>query len=293
MTDNPSQPTYTEEQSQSKTRQSNGITQFGLGVILGAVITAIAMTLASGTNRQVMPDTTVIRNAAWQGASEAIAAEATRSATNLAKTAETQDAEPQPLTNQTAEPSPNLIGPEQQPTPLTLSIREANMRGKLDAAVTIVEFGDFGCYYCTNFYDNTLHKLLDKYVNSGQVRFVYKHLPITSLHPGADTAALASECAADQGKFWEFHNVLFSHNREGFDKDLMVQHAKDLKLDLPKFSACLDAPSTMQRVQVDMDQATSLGLRGTPSFLINGRQVIGAQPYEVFVQVIEEALKKN
>jgi protein-disulfide isomerase len=156
-----------------------------------------------------------------------------------------------------------------------------------------VEFSDFGCYYCTTFYNNTFNRLVQKYVDSGQVRFVYKHMPITSLHPGADMAALASECAADQGKFWDYHNVLFARNANGFAKELMIQYASEMKLDATKFTACLDKAEIGQRVQVDMAQAADLGLRGTPSFLVNGKQLIGAQPYEVFAQAIEQALGKK
>ena len=264
---------------------------FSLGAILGAVIAVGAMTFAGGGNKQPALNEVAIREAARQGANEAIAAEATRS------TAEVAVAEQSSLPNQPA-PTKKILGPEKPPAVAAagasnVTIRDANVLGQANAPVTIVEFSDFGCYYCTQFFSNTYNKLIDTYVNSGQVRLVYKHMPITTLHPGADMAALASECAADQGKFWDYHNVLFARNSNGFAKDLMVQYATELKLDAKKFATCLDATGTGERVQTDMSQAASLGLRGTPSFLVNGKQLIGAQPYEVFAQAIEQALGKK
>ena len=269
---------------------------FSLGAILGAVIAVVAMSFGGGANRQTASTAPLseaaIREAARQGANEAIAAEATRTTLEMAQAVQTD------AIAQAAQPTPALkiIGPEKPPAETSASnvtIREANVLGKANAPVTIVEFSDFGCYYCTQFYNKTFTKLIDTYVKSGQVKFVYKHMPITTLHPGADMAALASECAADQGKFWDYHNVLFVRNASGFDKDLMIQYASEMKLDAKKFAACLDATGTGQRVQVDMDQAAGLGLRGTPSFLVNGKQLIGAQPYEVFAQAIDAALVKK
>ena len=275
-------------------KHSGPLGWFSLGAILGAVIAVGAMTFG-GANRQaasVQPDVAAVREAARQGANEAIAAEATRTTLEMAQAAQTD------ATTQTAQPTQaaKLIGPEKPPaqnSATNVTIREANVLGKANAPVTIIEFSDFGCYYCTQFYNKTFNKLIETYVNSGQVRIVYKHMPITTLHPGADMAALASECAADQGRFWDYHNVLFARNAQGFAKDLMVQYASEIKLDAKKFSVCLDATATSQRVQVDMDQAAGMGLRGTPSFLVNGKQLIGAQPYEVFAQAIDEALRKN
>ena len=269
---------------------------FSLGAILGAVIAIAAMSFGGGANRQTATPATLneaaIREAARQGANDAIAAEAARTTLEMAQAVQVD------ATAQAAQPKQpvKIIGPEKPPAETSannVTIRDANVLGKANAPVTIVEFSDFGCYYCTQFYNKTFNKLIDTYVNSGQVRIVYKHMPITTLHPGADMAALASECAADQGKFWDYHNVLFARNANGFDKDLMVQYATEMKLDAKKFASCLDATGTSQRVQVDMDQAAGLGLRGTPSFLVNGKQLIGAQPYEVFVQAIDAALGKN
>ncbi|NJM40618.1 MAG: thioredoxin domain-containing protein [Anaerolineae bacterium] len=271
-----------------KSRANRSLKVFGFGAVFGAVLAVVVMTITSPSNRQAPISAATLREAARQGASEALAAQATSTAAEMAQTAESVDSNQ--LVVQATVPAQPLVGPEPPPAEASLTLREANARGKANAPVTIVEFSDFGCYYCTTFYNNTFNRIIDKYVNSGQVKFVYKHMPITSLHPGADMAALASECAADQGKFWDYHNVLFARNADGFAKDLMIQYAKEMKLDDAKFAACLDTTEIGQRVNLDMEQAAGLGLRGTPSFLINGKQLIGAQPYEVFAQAIETAL---
>jgi protein-disulfide isomerase len=273
-------------QGESLSQDTTGFIRFCVGLALGVLIATAVAIWANSISQQVARDALsadAIREAARLGASEAIEFEATRVA---------QLNELKPLAQPTTAPQV-LLGPAKPPEDNVITIREANVRGKSDAPVTMVEFGDFGCYFCTKFHSETLSKLIDQYVEGGQMRIVYKHMPIISLHPGADAAAIASECAADQGKFWEYHDVLFARNADGFDQALLNQYAKDLKLDMTKFAACLGSTDASARLQTDLDQAANLGFRGTPSFLINGKQVIGAQPYAVFVQTIEEALGKK
>lgn len=137
--------------------------------------------------------------------------------------------------------------------------------------------------------------LVKQYVDTGKVQFVYKHSAF--LGPESTWAAQAAECAADQGKFWQYHDVLFEkqqgENQGTFNKDKLVGFARDLGLDMAQFEPCLNGDKTLQRVQADTNEAQQYGVRGTPTFFINGRPLVGAQPIEAFQQAIEEALKSS
>jgi protein-disulfide isomerase len=126
------------------------------------------------------------------------------------------------------------------------------------------------------------------------VRFSYQHIIL--LGPESQLAAEASECAADQGAFWDYHDRLFDaqqgKNLGAFRKDNLVQYAAELGLETAAFSNCLDSEKYIQTVREESATAASLGVRGTPSFLINGRPLIGAQPFEVFQQYIETEISK-
>ncbi|HYO88293.1 MAG TPA: DsbA family protein, partial [Candidatus Limnocylindrales bacterium] len=158
-------------------------------------------------------------------------------------------------------------------------------RGPDDAPVTIVEFADFRCSYCARFHAQTLTPLLEAYGDN--VRFVYRDYPIL----GADsvTAALAGECATDQGKFWEFHDLIYG-NQQDLTREAFTTYAADLGMDVEAFNACLDADDTTTRVQRDFSAGQELGVSGTPTFFVNGRILVGAQPYDAFAQYIDEEL---
>lgn len=120
---------------------------------------------------------------------------------------------------------------------------------------------------------------------------VWKHLPLTSLHQYAMGAALASEAAHNQGKFWEYHDKLFA-NQAKLSTDDLKQYAKDLRLDSAKFDADMINPATRQRVTADSSEVNSLGITGTPAFLVNGHYLSGAQPFDGFARVINAELQK-
>jgi protein-disulfide isomerase len=161
-------------------------------------------------------------------------------------------------------------------------------RGANDAPVTIVEFSDFQCPFCKNA-SATLKQVLDKY--PGKVRWVFRDLPLVSLHPGAPKAHEAARCAADQGKFWEYHDLLFERSPRHSPDDLK-QYAQDLKLDGPAFAQCLESGKHVAAVEKDTAEGVRLGLTGTPSFFINGRQLVGAQPITAFQKIIDGELKR-
>jgi protein-disulfide isomerase len=177
---------------------------------------------------------------------------------------------------------PNLEDPSSR---FNVSADERRVWGPDDAAVVIVEFSDFNCSFCGRFANETLQPLMDTY--GDRVRFTYRDYPI--LAESSLTAALAGHCAAEQGNFWEYHNILFA-NPGNFSRDNLVTFAGRLRLDTAEFSACMDEERYLDTVIADYRAAQSLGLRGTPAFFINGRPISGAQPYQVFAGIIEEEL---
>ncbi len=162
-------------------------------------------------------------------------------------------------------------------------------RGPEDAAVTIVEFSDFQCPYCARFQEETLPQILSEY--GDQVRFVYRDFPLTSLHANALKAAEASECADDQGKYWEYHDLLFQ-NQTALDDESLKGYAASLELDAATFDDCLASGKYTQEVAKDLQDGTEAGVQGTPSFFVNGMPIRGAQPYQAFQAAIEAALSE-
>jgi protein-disulfide isomerase/uncharacterized membrane protein len=154
-------------------------------------------------------------------------------------------------------------------------------RGNASAPVTIVEFSDFECGHCANFH-RSVDDVLHRYGQS--VRVVFRHFPLDSecnpsltmqLHREACLAAVASECAAEQGRFWQYQNVLFN-NQKQLGRQSLIAYATRLGLDAARFAACLDSPEPRARVQNDVTEAAALGVDSTPTVFINGRLVKGA-----------------
>ena len=158
--------------------------------------------------------------------------------------------------------------------------------GPEDAPVTIVEFSDYQCPYCASWYQQTFDRLIANY--PGQIRFVYRDLPLP-MHPEAIPAAEAANCAGEQGAYWKFHDALFSGQYD-LGRAAYEQYAADLGLEPAAFTACLDDHRYQDEVRADAADATRLGLTGTPSFVINGRILIGALPFEDFKAIIDEEL---
>ena len=135
--------------------------------------------------------------------------------------------------------------------------------------------------------------LFKQYVETGLVTFVYKHMAI--LGTESTWAAEASECAADQDKFWEYHDLVFSRqageNQGAFTKDKLLGMAQELSLDMTKFEPCLKNDQTLGRVRADTEEGQEAGVRGMPTFFINGQGLVGAQPLDVFKAAIDKILK--
>lgn len=159
--------------------------------------------------------------------------------------------------------------------------------GPADAPITIVEFSDFQCPFCQRFYRETFKQLMAAY--PGKIRFVYRHLPLTTIHPEAFPAAEAAMCANEQNAFWDYHDKLFE-NQDKLGSELYSQIASNLGLDTVRFEACLKAGRYKDLIQKDADFALGLGVQSTPTFFINGLAIVGAQPLTVFTQTIDKEL---
>ncbi len=160
-------------------------------------------------------------------------------------------------------------------------------RGPAGAPIVMVEFSDYQCPYCRRA-EATVERVLREY--GDKIRFVYRDYPL-AFHPRALPAALAARCAGDQGKYWEFHAHLMQGTGDLSDQDLK-QRAQQLGLDPVAFNACYDGRRHEATVQASFQQGSELGVTGTPTFFINGRMLVGAQPYEEFKQIIEEELQR-
>jgi len=178
----------------------------------------------------------------------------------------------------------------------TTAIRRVNVStegdpsiGSTNAPITIVEFSDYQCPYCQAWYLQTFDQLIANY--PGQIRFVYRDLPLPS-HPEAVPAAEAAHCAGEQGAYWKYHDALFNA-QNGLGRSAYEKYATDLGLDITAFRACLDDHRFLAEIKADAADAASLGLNGTPSFVINGRILIGAHPFQDFKTIVDEELAKK
>jgi protein-disulfide isomerase len=160
------------------------------------------------------------------------------------------------------------------------------LRGDPNAPVTIVEFADFQCPYCEAA-EATLKQVLAKY--KGKVQFGFRDFPLRQIHPQAQSAAEASRCAGDQGKFWEYHDVLFA-NQGDLSQNVYAEHARKIGLDIVKFQACLDSGSSRPLIESDFQSGMAAGVTGTPAFYINGAMLSGAQPASEFESIINSEL---
>ncbi|PIN75325.1 disulfide bond formation protein DsbA [Candidatus Woesearchaeota archaeon CG10_big_fil_rev_8_21_14_0_10_37_12] len=178
--------------------------------------------------------------------------------------------------------------PEPADIDMAALVDDDAVKGNEDAPVTMVEFSDFECPFCTRFFEQTLPQIESEYIETGKLKLVYRDYPLP-FHPQAQKAAEAAECAGEQGKYWEMHDKLFETGVAG-GVDSFKKFAKDLGLKTADFNSCLDSDQFADEVQKDMADGSAAGVQGTPGFIINGRLVSGAQPFAAFKQVIDAAL---
>ena len=172
------------------------------------------------------------------------------------------------------------------PPRLPVDLADARLRGPKNAAVTIVEFSDFQCPFCRRV-QPVLAELSEQY--KGRVRWAFKDLPLTDIHPEAMRAAQVARCAGDQGKFWEYRAKLFE--QELFTDAVYTQIATELKLKAEPMLECADSGKHEQRVNLEAREARNLGLDGTPALLVNGILLTGARSVEFYQRVIDRELK--
>jgi protein-disulfide isomerase len=181
--------------------------------------------------------------------------------------------------------------------PADVPLGDAPFKGDPDAPITIVEYSDYQCPFCARHFQATLPQLLDNYIATGKVRYVFKDFPLTSIHPQAVKAAEAARCARATGgdeAYWQMHDRLFA-DQEAWSGNsghiaTFKNYAGDLGLDQAAFDECLDSGRYTAAVEADFQEGAGFGVSGTPAFFINGQPLSGAQPYDVFEQMIESML---
>jgi protein-disulfide isomerase len=161
--------------------------------------------------------------------------------------------------------------------------------GRDDAPVTIVEFTDYQCPFCRNHFREILPQVIHEYQN--EIKYVVFNFPLTRIHPHAQKAAEAVECAHEQSKFWEYRALLFQ-NQQKLDAESLKQYGTEIGLAPAAFNTCIESGAKEQQVLRDYLEGKALGVHGTPTFFINGKRMSGAQPLDSFQTLIEAALGK-
>jgi len=171
--------------------------------------------------------------------------------------------------------------------PVDIQVGSAPAKGDAKAPVTVILYSDFQCPFCSRV-GSTLKQIEEKYGN--KVRIAFKHQPLP-FHPNARIAAAASMAAHEQGKFWEMHDKLFA-NQQKLDRQSLDTYAQELKLDMRKFTDALNNDKFKAVIDADQAEANKVGANGTPTLFVNGRKIVGAQPFENFAKLIDEELAK-
>ena len=185
--------------------------------------------------------------------------------------------------------SSSLLVNTQQPV-LNLKDRTGQPTlGNPNAKITMVEFADFQCPYCQAFFRDTFPEIKAKYIDIGKVKFIFRQLPL-AIHQNAQAAAVASECANNQNRFYDYYDMVFKNAQPsgaGLAAANLKQYAKALGLDSSKFNQCLDNNETLPQITEDVNAAIAAQVAGTPTFFVNGQKVVGAQGFSVFQQILQ------
>ena len=172
---------------------------------------------------------------------------------------------------------------------------DSPVMGEPDAPVTIIEFSDYQCPFCARFFEQTLPEIEKNYIKTGKVKLVYKDFPLISIHPEAQKAAEAARCVREQKGdegYFKMHDKLFE-NQQDLSVENYKKWARTLGVVGSKFDKCLDDGTFVDAVEDELAYGESLGVTGTPAFFINGKLISGAQPFDVFEQVIDAALSEK
>ena len=192
--------------------------------------------------------------------------------------------------------------PTKQPTAVVkISADTDPIIGNPDAPITIIEFSDFQCPFCARFHAQTLPLIMEEYIEQGKVKLVFRDFPIQSIHPNAVPASVASECANEQGKFREMHDMLFEKQNE-WNKlqtedalDLFSQYGAEIQVNQDTFDSCLTSGKYIEEIRKDLDDGREYGVTGTPGFFVGNDKIgfvelKGAQPFDSFKKVIDAQL---
>ena len=195
----------------------------------------------------------------------------------------------------------NQLPTSQPKLPMKISADDDPIIGNPDAPITIIEFTDFQCPFCARFHTQTLPLILEEYIEQGKVKLVVRDFPIQSIHPNAVAASVASECANEQGKVKEMHDMLFYNQNEWNKQEtvdalsLFSQYAAEIQLEQETFDSCLNSGKYLEEIKNDLDDGRDYGVTGTPGFFIGNDQIgyvelKGAQPFDSFKKVIDAQL---
>ncbi len=162
--------------------------------------------------------------------------------------------------------------------------------GNPDAKVKVVEFTDFECPFCAKFFSDTLPQLEKEYIDTNKIGYYIRHFPLYSIHPNAENGSLAAECAREQSKFRQMHDMIFENQKTMSVSDLK-SHAAKLGFNTSQFDSCLDSKKYKSNVDRDAKLGDEVGVSGTPAFFINGKMISGAQAFATFKTTIDAELK--
>ena len=195
----------------------------------------------------------------------------------------------------------NQLPTEQPKLIMKISADNDPVIGNPDAPITIIEFSDFQCPFCARFYTQTLPLIYEEYIDQGKVKLVFRDYPIQSIHPNAVPASVASECANEQGKFKDMHDMLFENQNQWSRQEtadalsLFSQYATEIQLEQETFDSCLTSGKYIEEIQKDLADGQNYGVSGTPGFFVGNDQIgfvqiKGAQPFDSFKKVIDAQL---
>jgi protein-disulfide isomerase len=185
--------------------------------------------------------------------------------------------------------------PEAIKNPNDLFSKADAVLGSEDAKVTIVEFSDFQCPFCRSFFSGAYAQIKKEYIDTGKARLVFRHYPL-AFHSAARPSAIAAECAGEQGKFWQFHDKIFNEQALkgtgtiAYGVTELKAWAAQIGVDAPKFNSCLDSEKYASKVEKDTADGAKYGVSGTPTLFVNGKIIVGAQPFAQFKALIDAEL---
>ena len=195
----------------------------------------------------------------------------------------------------------NRLPTEQAMPPVKISADDDPIIGDPNAPITIIEFSDFQCPFCARFHVQTLPSIYEEYIEQGKVKLVFRDFPIQNIHPNALPAAVAAECANEQGKFKDMHDILFETQSQ-WNKietvaalSLFSQYASDMQMDQEKFESCIASGKYIEEIRKDLEDGRDYGVSGTPGFFVGNDEIgyvelKGAQPFESFKKIIDAQL---